>query len=159
MRTVDALTAARDFFRYNPGAWTRAALARPKGDTTCFCALGGISLVTGCMTAGGYRQPKIAVSCVSGPWGANGKPLADLSHQVIQQLRENGIELAAAVGAVKYLTAACEKLFQNSIVEVNDSAYLGYDSIMRAFELAIKNAKRRHINGDRQKTSGQAVSL
>ncbi len=164
MRTVDALTAARDFFLYDPSNWTKASLALIKNNgKACFCALGGISLVTGCMTEGGARHPRVAVSSVSGPWGAETSEytgfrteFAQLPKHIINLLRDDGVELAAAVGAVKYLRAACEQLFREaSIVTINDDANYGYADIMKAFDLAIKNAKRRHINGDRVK----AVSL
>lgn len=48
--------------------------------------------------------------------------------------------------AYEYLSTACERLFGEEIVELNDSA-CSHERVLQAFDLAIKNAKRRHIKG------------
>lgn len=188
MRTVDALIHARDMFLSDPKSWTRGALHAKKAGKDCYCALGGISLVTGCIAPDGTRAPGVAVSCTSGPHAADVRPentgYGDSDFYGINQLpaktlltyQRRGVHLKAALGAVRYLTAAVRKLYGEdvSIVVVNDhggtyrparadadgsqEAY-NYGLIIRAFNLAIRNAKRRHINGDRKKAVAQTVSL
>lgn len=173
MKTVDALIAASDFFVANPGRWTRASLAshhNNRGDT-CFCALGGISLVTGCLTPDGARANKVGVGVTSGPVSANvGRgiytneytPIEELSKRELAAFQAAGVHLLAARGAVKYANAASKVVFgEPSIMEANDDTLRGggYNTVIKILNLAIKNAKRRHINGDRKKASTvQAVA-
>lgn len=46
----------------------------------------------------------------------------------------------------RYLESAAFYLFGLTPAEVNDK--LGHPQMMKTYDLAIKNAKRRHINGD-----------
>jgi hypothetical protein len=177
MKTVDALIAARDFFLNDPDAWTQAALHFQKSNGKhCFCALGGISLVTGCIGATGCQAGRVAVSCIAGPTGVamTGEcgfifyqNIEELPRAVTDGLAARGVHVVAARNAVRYANEAARSLYGNaavgrdgngSIMVANDQ--LGYDAVIACFNLAIKNAKRRHITGDRQKTkSVQAVSL
>ena len=166
MKTVDALIAARDFFVNNPDRWVQGALHRVKGSKDCFCALGGLSLVTGCMATSGARLGGVAISTIRGPYGLAGKgiplsavrPAESLSQKVLNELISQGIHLKAASNAVSYLGAVAKNLYGQagtdtggggSIMMVNDS--VGYDGVIACFNAAITNAKRRHINGDRKK--------
>ena len=163
MKTVDALIAARDFFVNNPDRWVQGALHRVKGNKDCFCALGGLSLVTGCMATSGARLGGVAISTIRGPYGIGGAgvsatPVLYLSQKVLNELISQGIHLKAASNAVSYLGAVAKNLYGQagtdsggggSIMMVNDS--VGYDGVIACFNAAITNAKRRHINGDRKK--------
>lgn len=167
MKTVDVLIAARNFFINDPSRWTAGALHKLVDGKDCFCAIGAMSLVSGCISESGLRAQRVVVSCTLGPTGfinadySRTTPIAALSAKLLSDLEKDGIHLKAGAGAAKYLEAACRKLFGHSVITVNDgctvSAHprertLGYQGIMKAFDLAIKNAKRRHITGDRKKS-------
>ena len=173
MKTVDALIAARDFFINDPSRWTKGALHKVVNGKNCFCALGAVSLVSGCLNGDGARVPGVAVSCTFGPIGfkeagpakffTDATTINALSRKVLGDLEKYGIHLKAGAGAVKYLSAACHQLFGSTvnIVTVNDGRLwassgaeqgYGYNGIMKAFDVAITNAKRRHITGDRKKS-------
>lgn len=176
MKTVDALIAARDLFASDPTNWTRGGLRKRIGGKNCYCALGGISLVTGCISADGERAENVAVSCTEGPKGVTSNEgwslmeIGELSQSVLLKFAAKNVHLLAAKGAIEYLSAACEQLFgEKSIIHVNDvgpnkgaltpsNAEVGYATIMKAFDRAIRNAKRRHITGDRKKAAVQAVA-
>ncbi len=172
MRTVDALIAARDFFVSNPHRWTTGAIAVERAEgNVCFCALGGISKVTGCVSDKGEFAQNVSISCVNGPTGVydrhrdNYQPIGGLGRDTLNRFSADGIELAAAATAVKYANFAAAELFPNhsradkvehtgTLMSVNDS--VGYDAVIKCFDLAIKRATRRHINGDKPRT--QAVA-
>ena len=170
MKTVDALIAARDFFVNNPDRWIQGALHKVKGGKDCFCALGGLSLVTGCMATNGARLGGVTISTIRGPYGIGGADVKAtlvmyLSQKVLNDLVSHGVHLKAASNAVSYLGAVAKKLYgdsgirsdgHGSIMTVNDS--VGYDAVITCFNAAITNAKRRHINGDRRKKPVQAVA-
>lgn len=162
MRTVDVLTAAQNLFS-NKANWTSGALAGINDDgEPCFCALGGVMNAGGCYDWNGSRavlKRDLAVSSVAGLvglWTRTGFRQVDYASRAdLARFQARGIHAAATRNAIRYLGASVRRLSGNdnvSIVVANDSSGFGYDFIMRAFDLAIKNAKRRHITGDRCKS-------
>lgn len=164
MRTVDVLLAARDLFS-NSSNWTSGQLVGINCDgTPCFCAIGGLMNAGGCYDKKLSRpqlKKDLSVSSTAGLIGVftydgGFQPVEQVSRAVLAKFEAQGVHAAATKNAIKYLGAAVVKLSSNkdlSIVGANDSAYdgYGYSFIMRALDLAITNAKRRHIKGDRQK--------
>ena len=159
MRTVDALIAVRDLFIHDPQAWTQGVLTEvSESGKECFCVLGGVSKVTGCLPKRHSWNYGVGVSPTSGPYsategGSDGKlvPIDQLSQRVVKEFAAQGIHLKAAVNAVRYLTAAASKLHNTCALVVNDRH--GFDAVLRVLDLAVRNAKRRHINGDRKKAA------
>ncbi len=159
MRTVDALIAARDFFTSDPCNWTHGGLSSVRGrgkNKHRFCAIGGISLVTGCLKENGLPARDVVVSSIAGPIGVrdiNGKsiPIGALPKEMLRLYSREGVELLAAHNAIRYAEVATRQLHGDDydLVAVNDTAELGYPAILRILDTAIKNAKRRHIKGSR----------
>lgn len=161
MRTVDVLVATKKFFSENPDQWTTGNLHAVRNAKNCFCALGGIALQSGCMSELGMQARNVFVSCTSGPVTAdpNGpeaynpvfSKIESLSKKAIKSYESKGIHLVAGAKATAYLARAVKDLFGETklIVGINDNHNLGLPAIMKALDLAIARAKRRHIKGDK----------
>lgn len=79
--------------------------------------------------------------------------LDDTAH-VIKVMEKEGFAARSAIVALRYLAAACWNLFgeRTGIISVNDGdgcAFYSYDKVLKMYKLAIKNCKRRHVNGGR----------
>lgn len=145
----------------------------------CFCAEGGIAMSGGMFEPDGRKgmlavKPKscVLVSSTSGFYEAseNGVTVSKYSlprtpRAILKRLEDKGIHVVATIKARDYLQQAINDVVAKKhpgagkyeIYVANDD--LGYEFIMEALQLAVKRAKRRHINGDRKKnTSVQAVA-
>ncbi len=126
-----------------------------RSEATCFCSLGAINAAVGSdaesVTCGIYRDNDTAASAV---WTGKGEPWAAR----VGAKPATDAQRAAFWRARLYLESAIKQLYGfTCVVSLNDQKG-NHEKVMLAFDLAIKNAKRRHINGDRQKAS-RAVSL
>lgn len=176
MRTVDILSAAQSFLS-DKSNWGTGSLVEFNEETqkNCFCALGSVLKAGGFLTGRPhpyrigrlfFSAPKgVTVDSIHGIGGLVGEtgeyvsPVAfgRLSKRFLTKLaEEHGLHAAQTKNAIRYLQEAVQKLTGGTqlIWKANDSR--GYDFIMKAFSLAIRNAKRRHITGDRKKASVQA---
>lgn len=169
MRTVDVLIAARDLLSKKEN-WMTGSLGYTDGDgKSCFCALGATLKSGGCIVppkSNGRRHGEWEAAAptfeVSGTRGiSGGTEVVERSPlRVLQFFESQGIYLRSTAKAINYLTAAVAAESNGAVNEVfyaNDHKKFGYDFIMRAFDRAIRNAKRRHINGDRSKATAQAL--
>jgi len=176
MKAVDVLIQARKFLS-NRKNWTRYTMYRSAGHPFQFsetgysfkegscCAIGAVALKSGCAGKkyNGIRDSldvgQRGYSVFVGEPGTILRPVrADEAPKgVIKSLLAEGVHLKAGDKAIKYLRAASIKLYNTDIVSLNDDGAegAGYDAksshkaVLAAFDLAIKNAKRRHINGKR----------
>lgn len=177
MKTVDVLRATLVLFS-DPTNWATGQLRARKPDAEltdtgtdsfCFCALGGIIQSGGLFEEKyGTLRPKsdAEVDSCGGLVGVhvNGyivhaKDFGALSQAVIKEYASRGAHILATAKAQAYLQAAVNKLAGRhvAIYQANDEHEtvngFGYNFIMRALKLAIRNAARRHINGDWSKTT------
>lgn len=180
MRTVDILVATIALFsdknNWTTGCLTDTRIVDEETTDACFCALGGLAKSGGCLQESPrsteknrqYSAPEGIV--MGGDTGVSGVRIgastyvgvanfARLSRKEIARFASLGAHPVQVANAQRYLTEAIKSLlgYGRSIYAAND--YIGYDFIMKALRLAAKNAKRRHITGDRKKASTvQAVS-
>jgi len=124
--------------------------ATPQGQDTlklsnasCFCSVGAIIGAIGCDadTSTGRLAP------------AHSAWVLKRSHLSADVNNPNLVTATASQRRVfgtayEYLNTACERLFGKGeeIMELNDTA-CSHERVLQAFDLAIKNAKRRHIKG------------
>jgi hypothetical protein len=181
MRTVDILLAVHALFSDKTN-WTMGSLidatdADPSGTKSCFCALGGILKEGGVLVPSSYnpklftRRPGFYTESTTGLAGftdpsdghfVSVNELPKLSKSVIIRLEKNGAHVQQTVNAIRYLQEAMfalankRNLQARPIWKANDN--YGYEFVMDALALAIKNAKRRHVTGDRKKASAQATA-
>ena len=151
MKTVDVLTSARDriadkknwttSFRYAKRVGSRAHGVSQLSEANCFCAIGSVGATCGAKSAYAFsNQGKVV--------------------EVLQFASES--DAKAFDKAAAYLNAAafqiCAKDYEDDYIayayELNDDH--GHEETLKMFDLAIRNAKRRHINGKR--TAEKAVS-
>lgn len=110
-------------------------------NASCFCSIGAIIGAIGCDadTTTGRLAP------------AHSTWVLKRSHLSADVNNPNLVTATASQRRVfgtayEYLNTACERLFGWEIVELNDTAG-SQERVLQAFDLAIKNAKRRHIKG------------
>ncbi len=163
MKAVDVLIDARDLLSDQNNWGTTRLCSDGK-----FCANGAIDLTSGCLKLDGSRTGAtvdgLYLEACGGValWTSNPDnhivPIGTLSHQERVEYASVGAFPMALEKAYSYLTAASRKLYGKAVYQVNDRPLegFGYPAIMKVFDLAIKNAKRRHINGDRQKPKATA---
>jgi hypothetical protein len=184
MRTVDILIAVHALFSDKTN-WTSGSLIdtyEGEGDNrkSCFCALGGILKEGGILVpthynpsqftrrAGFYTESTVGLAGFTSPDDGHfvsAHELPKLSKSLILKLEKSGAHVTQTVNAARYLQeamntlAAKRGLQQRAIWKANDN--FGYEFVMDALVLAIRNAKRRHVTGDRKKTvavANQAVA-
>jgi len=164
MKTVDVLISAKKLIeaddnmitRDNNGGFhsgrTRGTVFRDKygnrtlllAEATCFCSIGAVVAAVGADAEGSS----------SGIFKIPPTPRADTDELGRRAVRP--AQRKAYLNAVMYLDAAADKLERfYGATSIND--YLDHKTVMSMFDAAIRNAKRRHITGDRKKT--QAVTL
>ncbi len=156
MRTVDLLMSARELLS-DRSNWTQTALHNyfSNRDKNCFCVMGSILKEGGALmpsTIGGFFYTRrgaevssdgsLVAITVNGERvlsvNIDGLPTADLAI-----LQMDGFYPKTILNAVRYLRAAAEDIHP---AVVNDQ--YGYDAVMTMLNIAIKNAKRRHVRGD-----------
>lgn len=156
MRTVDVLTNARNVIE-NRANWTQHVLC--KGHT--FCAIGAIDVVSGILDPDANNITKSRVKNIhpsviggvhlfedaDGLMATELRHISSLSRAELKALAAQGAYPVQAEKAFRYLRAASFKLFNKTPVGVNDE--LGHEAVLAMFDKAIKNAKRRQINGKR----------
>lgn len=113
-----------------------------RSNATCFCSIGAIIGAIGCDadTTTGRLAPAYSEGAtlkISFLPADEANP--NLVTATTSQRRVFGT-------AYEYLKTACKRLFGGEIMELNDTAG-SHERVLRAYDLAIKNAKRRHING------------
>ena len=171
MRTVDILAAATALLadKTNWGTGNLVDFNRMT-NKSCFCAMGAI------LKEGGVLQPtNLACGKRFAPadecWVGNITGLAavkvdgfytyalnihSLGRSVLSQFEGRGVYLTQTMNAMRYLREAVNQMLARNnsgprdIWSVNDGAD-GYNIIMEALRIATRNAKRRHITGDRKK--------
>ncbi len=157
MKTVDVLVAAKALIAtealYNNGYKTVGRIIGSiyqdrfgfdtllRSQAACFCSLGAINAAVGSdaesITCGIYRDGPPSTNEWANRCGAQPATAS---------------QRASFWKARLYLESAIHKLYGHAcVVSLNDNKG-SHDKVMAAFDLAIKNAKRRHVNGDRQKT-------
>ncbi len=115
-------------------------------DAVCFCSLGALNAAVGA-DAESY-------SCGLYPNDDHG----DEFYRHFGTTAPTNSQRRAYWSAVKYLTEAFKVVTGNSdIVAVNDSH--NHQRVLECFDLAIKNAKRRHLNGKRYSNATRRVCL
>jgi hypothetical protein len=160
MKTVDVLIKARELITkestyhngvQTPGRTRWFIYRKSNGDptmklseATCFCSLGAINAAVGADAEnnglGLYSEEALIT------WGFYGRTGTKPPTKT---------QRAAFSNASRYLLAAIKRLgYVNNVGEIsffNDSmrGQAGHLMVLKAFDLAIKNAKRRHINGGR----------
>jgi hypothetical protein len=176
MRTVAVLIAAAALLSDKTN-WTEGSLTglfRDKDyvpQKPCFCALGAIAKEGGALveneTVAYGNRYKYAItrdgarldSC-KGLVAVDGEAVEKLSRAKLKELAKVNFHPVATVKAQQYLLQAARDLF-GDIPDLNDvsrrtfkgeTVTLGYEGVMKAFDLAIRRAKRRHINGDKGRT-------
>ncbi len=153
-------------------------------DEFCFCALGGILWSGGVYQEGekfanGYKCLTVKPSLEVDPCGGlSGLTVGDrfyhrdslglLPQAIIRTYAAMGAHVIATAKAQAYLQEAVNRLAgrRTNIYSANDGGadvngvrVGGYDFIMMALNLAARNAKRRHIKGDRSKTNRRSVTV
>lgn len=134
MKAVDILIAARALIA-NPGDWVKYLYERPKiTGGVSRCAVGAI------MAAVRKSNP---------PYDGPLDELAQLKALGVPfrfRLYNNAtMYLFAAIYATDYGSGPC------GVTKFNDSVLTSHEDVLDAFDRAIKNAKRRHLLGDRQR--------
>lgn len=156
MKTVDVLIAAKALIS-DPKAFYRTRLDRKdrrgwitgsifrdangkiclkNSEATCFCSLGAVNKVVGAD----------AESTGSGIVPTDEYP--DDFYLERETARPTQAQRKAFTTAKKYLDAASQMIGQSKtrdVISLNDSGF--HEAVMSMFDLAIKNAKRRHVNG------------
>lgn len=181
MRTVDILIAARDLLsdksNWTQGTLYKYSVAKKKN---CFCALGATVKAGGGLTeaSSGLNlrvRPEIFTSGSNGIGGLT--PVAtemlgitsptddgyvdvanvpSLPRAALKALEATGLYVTQTANAVRYLHAATKQVTNgehHAVFVTNDdrNKARAYDTIMKVFDRAIRNAKRRHVTGDRKK--------
>lgn len=124
MNTVDVLVAGRKLIAdgWVQGEYISASQRKPK-----FCSLGSINRVLG-------ETDDAAFNSMSGDRGLRTRVVRYLSHAAAQEgladRGHNSLHLA-----------------QYSIIKVNDEPTRTKMAILSWFDRAIRNARRRHVNG------------
>jgi hypothetical protein len=162
MRTVDVLIAARELIADKKN-WTRGCLRAKRDGNACYCALGAVT------KAGGVLDREDAVvSTTTGFLGIENEEdkivdVSELGRAALAELEAAGVYAAQTINAQRYLQKAIDAILPNySVVhKKNTMIYwfndnFGHNAVMEAFDVAIRNAKRRHITGDRKKATAQA---
>ncbi len=109
-------------------------------NATCFCSLGAINAAVGAdaesYTCGLYKTPFDD---------------GDAAYRELHTTAPTKSQRNAYWAAMKYLREAVGVIAgYKDVVKLNDSDGSGtHARVLAAFDLAIKNAKRRHINGKR----------
>lgn len=111
----------------------------------CFCSLGAINAAVGAD----------AESDTSGLSKENRGEVFYKTHGTKAPTKE---QRAAYWKAVRYLQAAIRERNQTDVVGLNDKQH-SHDEVLTCFDLAIRNAKRRHINGQRYAKTAQSCTL
>lgn len=164
MNAVEILTAARTRLS-NPVNWTTGRLFRERAiaqDGFCFCSMGAVMKEGGAFTKDQLtntlhpvRVPGVEVSPGNtdlGVYTTEGSIPTEKSvtARLYRLLEEAGCHAKTTRTAIAYLNAAAKQATNNiweRPYELND-AY-GHAKVLQMFDLAIRNAKRRHINGKR----------
>lgn len=162
MKTVDVLISAKKLIeaddnmitRDNNGGFhsgrTRGTVFRDKygnrtlllAEATCFCSIGAVVAAVGADAEGSSS-------------GIFKIPPTDGRNRGGGRRAVRPAQRKAYLNAVMYLDAAADKLERfYGATSIND--YRDHKTVMSMFDDAIRNAKRRHITGDRKKT--QAVT-
>lgn len=184
MRTVDILAEVSSLFADKTN-WGRGQLSALDGATqkNCFCAMGGVMkeggvLVESWNDTSGCSHFSAASGVSVGPTAGiagvrddnnkftYGEDILSLPSSFFSGLERRGVHLKATINALKYLEAAINALSLKKklsycgiwipIWKAND--IYGYGFIMEALALATRNARRRHVNGDRKKANVQSVA-
>lgn len=168
MRAVDILVAARTrLTKYEN--WTTAALSnhsRSADGGRCFCSLGATV-----HEGGGMKDDDLVFNTVRETLDyelPEYTALAHLSYDFVCKtnedtrraltnlklvsglLTEAGFAAKSTLIAISYLQAAAKQMYGTHVVLVNDGpgrSHKNHAAVLAMFDLAIKNAKRRHING------------
>ena len=115
-------------------------------NASCFCSIGAIIGAIGCDadTSTGKLAP-----AHSNGWVPERSALAaDVKNPNLVTATASQRRVFST--AYEYLNTACKRVTGGTeIMELNDSARSG-EKVLQAFDLAIKNAKRRHINGGKR---------
>ncbi len=181
MKALDVLVAARARLSDKVN-WTTGNLFAPREaakDGFCFCAMGATMKEGGLWTTqqiaglqtlvpvvregeakvvpgnvdvyiGGYAEypGEALLACI--------RAQAAVRNRIFGTLAKAGFQANATINAIKYLSAAARQITKQSDYapfEVNDN--WGWEKTIQMFDLAIKNAKHRHINGKHsKKTAG-----
>lgn len=184
MKAVDILVSARDRFLANRQNWTVGRLARKRtsaDDGKCFCSIGGVLNAGGGFTA----EMKLVTDIIAEDFRAknhqvanklngvlfliNGKKDHDAAFGFIslinEQLTERGFAARSTITALSYLQGAAKAIGGEGscIVGINDGtpdcSNFGFNRVIAMFNLAIKNARRRHVNGQRYAKAAPSVTL
>ena len=143
MKTVDILIKARDLIAVRNAVsggykgWTQFAVFRDASgvttsrvsEATCFCSLGAV--------LGVLNTDREDSFFGLGTYSKN--PIAPKFHRAAAYLAGAAEQLRIAVGV--------SNLGRSVIANDTNS----HEDVMRMFDRAIRNAKRRHVNGDRRK--------
>lgn len=173
MKAVDILTNARDRFLANRLNWTTGQLAhKRKGadEGKCFCSIGGV------LNAGGGYNDKLELvtdrirqdgrlshgttkyDCAVRLDGALFCTYESQREEAVstidvlkEELAKEGFAAKQTITALTYLQAAARQVGNADVVSINDSSKSNnnFERVITMFNVAIKNAKRRHVNGQR----------
>ena len=151
MKAVDVLIQARNLLS-DKNRWTKNYMKTVRNGKECFCAAGAV-----CHEAGVLEGEKTYTNFTGNVFMnvmCGIVPVTAASNSAIREAEALGEHARAAHTALKYLRAASG---HDSFIYVNDVK--GYDAVMKMFDVAIRNAKRRHINGDRKKPTISELGL
>ncbi len=174
MRTVDVLIAARGLIT-NESSYNKSTNTYSRGRTGgsvykdqygcetlrlyeahCYCAIGAINAAVG----SDAESTMCGISSRRGGLGDDYYGLSDEFYKLRGITKPTPAQRKAFSNARKYLKEAFRIITGNDdIIKVNDAHTTSHSVILECFDLAIKNAKRRHLNGKKYSSRTMPVCL
>jgi hypothetical protein len=160
MKAIEVLTSARQLLS-NKKNWAQNGLRIEHDDRVCLCAVGALGVAAGVLDPnGGTTRAGTRLGVIGGIHDVFNDAFITVEREplaTLRRLEENGAHVRAYQKAKDYLDSAAESMFGTAIIGVNDN--WGYEATLETFDRAIRNIRRRHMNGKNYATPTRARSL